>query len=113
MRFALVALAASLALSGCGEKQATGNTNALDQALSAEDFVANDATAIDAATGADANMAADVEFNALDNESGNGSPRSAGSDSASPRRPAPATNDTAPEPAQPAEPANTVDTNSN
>src|SRR5688500_18945286 len=64
MRLLVLALAASsLALAGCGEKQATGNTSALDEGVSAEDCATNDATAIDAATGADANMAADVEFN--------------------------------------------------
>ena len=66
MRLLVPVLAASsLALAGCGEKQATGNTSALDEAVSAEDFSTNDATAIDAATGADANMAADVEFNGI------------------------------------------------
>ena len=38
-----------LALAGCGKKQATGNTSALDEAVTAEDFATNDATAIDAA----------------------------------------------------------------
>jgi len=73
--FALILTASSLALAGCGEKEATGNTSAVDQDLSAEDFATADTTAIDAATGADANMAADVEFNALDNTvNGAGSP---------------------------------------
>lgn len=68
MRHLVFALAASsLALSGCGKKQATGNTSAVDQAVSAEDFAANDATAIDAATGSDANMAADVDINLVEN----------------------------------------------
>ncbi len=68
MRYVVIALAASsLALAGCGKKEATGNTSALDEAVSAEDFATNDATAIDAATGADANMAADVDINVIDN----------------------------------------------
>jgi hypothetical protein len=73
MRIVILALAASsLALAGCGKKAATGNTSAIDQAVSAEDFATNDATAIDAATGADANMAADVDINVIEN-SDNGS----------------------------------------
>ncbi len=64
---ALALAAASIALIGCGKKQATGNTSAIDQAVTAEDFAANDATAIDAATGADANMAADVDINLVEN----------------------------------------------
>ncbi|MFL6794207.1 MAG: hypothetical protein ACJ8D6_04050 [Sphingomicrobium sp.] len=65
MRILVLALAASsLVLAGCGKKQATDNTSGLDQAITAQDFDANDATAIDAATGADANMAADVDINA-------------------------------------------------
>ena len=70
MRLVLLALAASLGLAGCGEKQAAGNTSGLDQAVSARDFATNDATAIDAATGADANMAADVDINLVDNAGG-------------------------------------------
>ena len=68
MRTLVIALAASsLALAACGKKDATGNTSALDEAVSAEDFATNDATAIDAATGADANMAADVDINVIEN----------------------------------------------
>jgi hypothetical protein len=68
MRILILAFAASsLALTGCGKKQATGNTSALDQAVTAQDFATNDATAIDAATGADANMAADVDINLIEN----------------------------------------------
>jgi hypothetical protein len=68
MRLALVAIAASLALTGCGKKQTAANTNVLDEAVTAEDFATNDATAIDAATGADANMAADVDINVIGND---------------------------------------------
>ena len=113
MRFALVALAASLALSGCGEKQATGNTNALDEAVTAEDFATNDATAIDAATGADANMAADVDINLVENAAGNDSTSGGGRSSfGRPRGTSPA-NEVAPEPAAPAEPAGNTTENSN
>ena len=112
MRLALLAIAASLALAGCGKKQTTANTNAIDQAVSAEDFSTNDATAIDAATGADANMAADVDINMIGN-GGNDSGDSASDRSASRRRASPVGGGTAsdsnaaapvPEPAtQPAE----------
>ena len=82
MRLAVLALAASmLALTGCGEKETTGNTAAADQAVNAEDFATNDTTAIDAATGADANMAADVDINfgAANSDDSNGA--------SAPRRP--------------------------
>lgn len=90
MRPAFLAIAMTLALAGCGKEQATGNTNAFDQAVTAEDFETGDTTAIDAATGAAANMAADVDITAIGNDSGNRS----SSTSASPARasrPAPAT----------------------
>jgi hypothetical protein len=78
MRTLVLALAASsLALSGCGKKEATGNTSGLDEALSARDFATSDATAIDAATGADANMAADVDINAYENRVGDDGDRAA------------------------------------
>ena len=99
MRNLVLALAASsLVLAGCGKKEATGNTSALDQAVSAEDFATNDATAIDAATGADANMAADVEFNLIENEDGGnagsesrpGKPRARDTSAGKSSKPAPA-----------------------
>ena len=87
MRLLILAFAMStLALGGCGKKQATGNTSAVDQGVTAEDFTANDATAIDAATGADANMAADVDINVYLN-AGNDS-AAAPSSRARPRAPA-------------------------
>jgi hypothetical protein len=117
MRILILALAASsLALSGCGKKEATGNTTALDQAASAQDFTTNDVTAIDAATGADANMAADVDINFVGDDGGAGSgnaaapsrarPRSATntSDSAEPAEQQPATRP-ATGPVPPTEPA--------
>ena len=66
----------TLALGACGKSEQTGNTSSLDEAVSAEDFQTSDVTAIDAATGADANMAADIDINQFENESrgdGNGS----------------------------------------
>lgn len=103
MRLALFVLAASVALAGCGKEEATGNTSALDQAVTAEDFEANDVTAIDAATGADANMAADVDINLIGNENGASRPAAAGTPR--PPRTAPPSNDAAPAapPAQPAD----------
>ena len=100
MRLVLLVIAASLALAGCGKEQATGNTSALDQAVTAEDFETNDVTAIDAATGAAANMAADVDFNMIGNEDANDS-RPAESGSPRPQRAAPQARDSAPAP-QPA-----------
>ena len=86
MRYLVLALAASsLALSGCGKKEATGNTAAVDEGVTAQDFVTNDVTAIDAATGADANMAADVDIEVADNGDGNGSRSSGSSERSRPR----------------------------
>ena len=73
----LVLAATSLALAGCGKKAVTGNTSAVDETVTAQDFSTNDTTAIDAATGADANMAADVDINAVElanDSSDNGKP---------------------------------------
>jgi hypothetical protein len=98
----------SLALVACGKSEQTGNTSSLDEAVSAKDFETSDVTAIDAATGADANMAADVDINAYENESRGQGNASAGRDSA-PRRPnVPANSvnasaEPAPEPTSPAE----------
>lgn len=112
MRLVALALAASsLALAGCGEKEAAGNTAAVDQAVTAEDFATNDATAIDAATGADANMAADVDINFIANDSDtNGTAPSVGRSASSSRSRPSGTNVAAPadEPQPPAaEPAAT------
>jgi hypothetical protein len=112
MRIALLALAvSSLTLAGCGKKQEAANTAALDQSVSAEDFATNDVTAIDAATGADANMAADVDINLVDN-AGDDEDRPGNSSRSRERSGSGATNtaNTAQEPAEereaaPAEPA--------
>jgi hypothetical protein len=105
MRILILALAASsLALSGCGKKEATGNTAADDEGASAEDFATNDVTAIDAATGADANMAADVAID-LANDSGNTADTGSGNRSAPAKaRPrGPETSNSSSEPAAPAQ----------
>lgn len=106
-RLALGLALCTLALGACGETQQTGNTSSLDEAVSAKDFETSDVTAIDAATGADANMAADIDINVFENQSRGAGNRSAGRDSR-PRRPGAAANDSnasnepAPEPAEPA-----------
>ena len=116
--FALVLAFSSLALAGCGEKEAAGNTAAVDQAVTAQDFAPNDATAIDAATGADANMAADVDINFTVNEtdSGGGSIANASRSAPGPRprpseastaAPANETQAPAPQPATPPAETNT------
>ena len=110
MRRPLLGLAfCMLALAACGETQQTGNTSSLDEAVSAKDFETSDVTAIDAATGADANMAADIDVNVYENEVRSQGNASAGRPS-SPRRPgtaattANASDEPAPEP-EPAEPS--------
>jgi PBP1b-binding outer membrane lipoprotein LpoB len=73
----LVAIAA-FALSGCGNNDQADNTQNVDENLTAENIVSNDVTAIDAVTGDAANMAADVDYsnladNSLDNMVNEGS----------------------------------------
>ena len=58
-----LALAAALAVSACGNNDQADNTINVDENLTAENIVSNDVTAIDAVTGAAANMAADVDLN--------------------------------------------------
>jgi hypothetical protein len=72
MRALILASVAALALSGCGNNDQTDNTQNVDENLTAENIVSNDVTAIDAVTGDAANMAADVDYsnladNSLDN----------------------------------------------
>lgn len=61
LRWTLAATAA-LALAGCGEKQAAQDSGQADQELARDNLSVNDLTAIDAASGADSNMAADIDF---------------------------------------------------
>lgn len=63
MRAILIIACAALALSGCGKKDQNDNNLSADENLTAENIVSNDITAIDAATGDAANMAADVDMN--------------------------------------------------
>jgi len=72
MRVLVLISSATLALAACGNNDQTDNTQNVDENLSAENIVSNDVTAIDAVTGDAANMAADVDYsnladNSLDN----------------------------------------------
>jgi hypothetical protein len=69
MRIPLLLVAAALTLSACKNNDQHDNTMNVDENLTAENIVSNDVTAIDAVTGADANMAADVNYSnaTLDN----------------------------------------------
>lgn len=62
MRALILIAGVALALGACRNNDQSGNTVNLDQGLTAENIISNDVTAIDAVTGADANMAADVNY---------------------------------------------------
>jgi uncharacterized protein YcfL len=62
MRALILVAVSLLALSACRKNGDVDNTTNIDQVLAAQNISANDTTAIDAATGEDANMAADVNF---------------------------------------------------
>ena len=66
MRSLILIAAAALSVSACKNNDATDNTQNIDENLTAENIVSNDVTAIDAVTGDAANMAADVDMNAVD-----------------------------------------------
>ena len=73
MRALILIAAAALALAACGNNDQADNTQNVDENLTAENIVSNDVTAIDAVTGDAANMAADVDYsnladNSLDND---------------------------------------------
>jgi hypothetical protein len=63
MRVPLLLLAAALGLAGCKNNDMRDNTMNVGENLTAENIVSNDVTAIDAVTGDQANMAADVDLN--------------------------------------------------
>jgi len=69
MRALILVAGAALTISACNKDEPTANTTNVDQDLIAQNISANDTTSIDAATGEDANMAADVNYtvNELDN----------------------------------------------
>ena len=64
------ATALTLTLAACKNNDQHDNTTNIDENLTAENIVSNDVTAIDAVTGDAANMAADVNYQDVDNSSG-------------------------------------------
>ena len=66
MRSLILVAAAALAVSACGNNDQADNSQNVDENLAAENIVANDVTAIDAVTADAANMAADMNYEALD-----------------------------------------------
>jgi hypothetical protein len=62
MRALILVAVSALAISACSKSASVDNTTNIDQVLAGQNISANDTTAIDAATGDDANMAADVQF---------------------------------------------------
>ena len=59
MRALILVAAAALTVSACAKNEAAENTMNVDETLTTENAVENDAMAMDAATNADAGMAAD------------------------------------------------------
>ena len=68
MRALILATGAALAVSACNNDEPIANTVNVDEALTAQNVSANDTTSIDAATGEDANMGADVNYTLNDVE---------------------------------------------
>ena len=102
MRAVIFIAAAALGLAACGKTDQAGNNANVDAGLTAESAVSNDVTAIDAVTGEDANMAADVNFINESDLTGNASSNGASSPRKRPQpRPgaAPATTNAVTEPA--------------
>ena len=62
MRALILIVAAGSAIAGCNKDQPAQNTANIDTGATADGIASNDTTAIDAATGEDANMAADVDY---------------------------------------------------
>ena len=60
MRALILVAGAALAVTGCGDKEAAQNTAAGDGDLATQTIASNDTTSIDAASGEDANMAAET-----------------------------------------------------
>ena len=105
---------AIVALAACNKEQAAQDVRQTDRELASDDLITNDLTAIDAASGADSNMAADIDvanmaLNELDeDEPSNGSRNSTSRRSLTSRPgeqltndpeddPAPASNEAAPQ----------------
>ena len=75
MRALILVAVSAVAISACNKGGTVENTTNIDQVLASQNISANDTTAIDAATGDDANMAADVQFttNVSSNDNDNAS----------------------------------------
>lgn len=69
MRRPTVILAAALLASACDKEPAAQDVRQTDQQLARDNLESNDLTAIDAASGADSNMAADLDIASLANTS--------------------------------------------
>lgn len=80
---ALILFAGAICLAACGKNDQTGNTQTIDENVTAENIVSNDVTAIDAVTGDAANMAAESDVNDI------GSPLGNEGNMSSPTKPAP------------------------
>jgi len=83
MRALILVAGAALTIAACNKDEPAANTTNVDQDLVAQNISANDTTSIDAATGEDANMAADVNYtvNELDNSAnGDDSAENSGAD---------------------------------
>lgn len=90
---------AALILGGCGGGDGAGNDAATERNVTSEVAPTNDVTAIDAATGQAANMAADVDYLPADLNQANASSDSAASNPpARPPRPSPPARPPAAEP---------------
>ena len=72
MRALILAVPAILLLGACGGGDSAQNASATGEGLASDAVYVNDSTAIDAASGADANMAADVDLNFGNEDSGSG-----------------------------------------
>ncbi|MES2120249.1 MAG: hypothetical protein V4513_06680 [Pseudomonadota bacterium] len=105
MRALILFAGATLVLTGCGKNDQSGATNNVGADLTAEKIVANDVTAIDAVTADAANMAADMNYEALDNVADNATGNSTANPGDKPRR-------SSSRPARTAPAANATDTNS-
>ncbi len=64
MRALILVAGAALVISACNSDRPVENAANADDDLAARNIAANDTTSIDAATGEDSNMAADVNFTA-------------------------------------------------
>jgi major membrane immunogen (membrane-anchored lipoprotein) len=71
MRSFVLIACTSIVLAGCGKKDSAEQGASGTQNVSAQSFDSRDATSIDAATGADANFAEDVELTVNDLEEAN------------------------------------------